>query len=465
MKQIITTLIIFTASLLIFKTGMTAKNDNETWKAGVAIAMVTPDKPMNMGGFGFRNKPSEGHRTELFVRALVLEDAKGHQAIIVSFDLNGIFEPFSDQLRERLNKKYHLSRSQIILNVSHTHSGPAPYTPRTDSTTVLGKRAKEYTEQLANHVIEIVGTALKTLQPVKIYAGNGVTRFQINRRNNIEYKLHLQSQYHGPNVYDVPVLKIVKESGEPLGILFSYACHASVLRDYIISGDYVSYAETELKDLYPGATSFFMQGAGGNQVGYPRSTVAAAKQHGKSLAAAVERVMSEEMRELQPDLATSYAEVNLESAKSPATKEDLQKIISDSLNTPKYVIGKAKANLAKLNKGEIFPSTYPYPLQVWKIGDQSVITMGGEPVVEYAFKLKQIFGQNTFVFGYSNDVMAYISTPLILNEGGYEGSSTPFSGSPWAINIESMIINEILKLAEQVDLPVSKPYGVGHINL
>ncbi len=208
-----------------------------------------------------------------------------------------------------------------------------------------------------------------------------------------------------------------------------------------------------------------MQGAGGNQVGYPRSTDAAAKQHGKSLAAAVERVMSEEMRELYPNLATSYSEVNLEPAKPAATKEELQKLISDSLNNPVYVIRKAKSNLEKLNRGESFPATYPYPVQVWKMGNQSVITMGGEPVVEYAFKLKQIFGQNTFVFGYSNNVMAYISTPLILNEGGYEGTSTPFSGSLWATNIEPMIINEILKLAKQVDVPVSIPFGVGHINL
>ncbi|MEO6134531.1 MAG: neutral/alkaline non-lysosomal ceramidase N-terminal domain-containing protein [Ginsengibacter sp.] len=465
MKQIITTLIIFSFSLLTFKKVMASKNSDGGWKAGVATALVTPDKPMLMGGFAFRKKPSEGNLTELYVRALALEDAKGNQAVFVTFDLAGIRQEFSDQLRDRLQEKYHLSRAQIVLNVSHTHSGPALFSPRSDSTSVLGKRAKEYTEQLANHVVEIVGVALNTLQPVKIYAGNGVTRFQVNRRNNIEYKLHLQSHFNGPNVYDVPVLKILKESGQPLAILFSYACHASILRDYKLSGDYVAFAETELKNLYPDATSFFMQGAGGNLVGNPRGTDAAAKQHGKSLAAAVERVMNEEMRELNPNLATSYAEVNLEPAKPAATKEELQKLISDSLTTPSYTVAKAKANLEKLNRGESFPTTYPYPVQVWKIGNQNVITMGGEPVVEYAFKLKQLFGQKTFVFGYSNNVMAYISTPLILNEGGYEGTSTPFSGSPWAINIEPMIINEILKLAKQVDVPLSIPVGVGHINL
>ncbi len=465
MKKRIFTLIIFSFSFFSFNNANGNQKQDTGWKVGVGIALVTPDKPMMMGGFAFRKKPSEGKLTELYVRALALEDVTGNQSVMVTFDLSGIGKDFSDQLRDRIKSKYHLSRAQIILNVSHTHSGPALYSSRSDSTSVLGKRAKEYTEQLANQVVEIVGTALKTLQPVKLYAGNGVARFQVNRRNNFEYKLHLQSHFNGPNVYDVPVIKVMKESGEPLAILFSYACHASILRDYKLSGDYVAFAEAELKKLYPQAIALFMQGTGGNQVGYPRSTDEAAKQHGRSLAAAVERVISENMRELAPTLLTSYSEIDLESSRPPATKEDLIKIISDTLNNPIYVIQKAKYNLESLNKGESFPTTYPYPVQVWKIGDQPIITMGGEPVVEYAFKLKQIFGQNTFVFGYSNNVMAYITTPLILNEGGYEGTSTPFSGSPWATNIEPMIIHEILRLAKQVGVPLSKPVGIGHINL
>lgn len=432
-------------------------NRQKGWKASVASAQVTPDKPMNMGGFGFRNKPSEGHRTDLYVKALAIEDANGKQAVIITFDLNGIFQPFSDQLRDRLNKKYNLSKSQIILNASHTHSGPAPYTPRTDSTTVLGKRAKEYTEQLFNHVIDIVGTALKTLQPVKIFAGNGVTRFQVNRRTNIQAQLHLLDQFNGPADYTVSVLKVEKESGGLLAILFGYACHASMLRDYIISGDYPAYARMELKNLYPDATSLFFQGAGGNQIGYPRNTVENTLQAGKSLAAAVERVLSEPMHELAPSLSTSYSEVNLESDQIPPTKDELIKIASDQSNSDSLRI-KAIEDLDKLDRGESLIARYHYPIQVWKIGDLPVITLGGEPMVEYAKKLRLIFGQEAFVFGYSNDVMAYMGTPLVLTEGGYEGSSSPFRGrdrAKWAFNIENMIIEGVLNLAKQVDVPMA----------
>lgn len=438
-------------------------NVNSGWKAGVSSAMVTPDKPMNMGGFGFRNKPSEGHRTDLYVKALAFEDAKGNRAVIVTFDLNGIFQPFSDQLRDRLHKKYNLSRSQIILNVSHTHSGPSHYTPRMDTTTVLGKRAKEYTDQLANHVIEIVGNALQTLQPVKIFSGNGVARFQVNRRNNIQAQLHLLSKFNGPNDDAVPVIKVQSASGKILAILFGYACHASMLKDYIISGDYPAYARMELEKLYPGTTSLFFQGAGGNQIGYPRNTVENTMQWGKTLAASVERVISEPMKELSPDLATTYDELNLDSDQEPPTKDELLKI-AENKNNPDSIRIKARENLDKLERGETLIPTYPFPIQVWKVGELPLITMGGEPMVEYAIKLKLIFGQDAFVFGYSNDVMAYIGTPKTLTEGGYEGNSSPFRrfrGARWSQNIEPMIINGVLKLAKQAGVEMApKKYSI-----
>lgn len=54
----------------------------------------------------------------------------------------------------------------------------------------------------------------------------------------------------------------------------------------------------------------------------------------------------------------------------------------------------------------------------------NAFALGGEVVIEYAIELKRIFGQNTFVLGYSNDVMAYIPNSAILTEGGYEGASS-----------------------------------------
>jgi len=156
------------------------------------------------------------------------------------------------------------------------------------------------------------------------------------------------------------------------------------------------------------------------------------------------------MRELPPQLAASYSEIELP-LNEPMSEKELLGVIQDSL-TADYQKRWAENMLYKHEKGESFSSSYPYPLQVWQMGGQTLISMGGEVVVAYANKFKQIYGQETFVIAYSNDVMAYIPSVTILEEGGYEGYvSQMVYGLPntWKPEIEALIIAEVARLNEQ----------------
>jgi len=117
--------------------------------------------------------------------------------------------------------------------------------------------------------------------------------------------------------------------------------------------------------------------------------------------------------------------------------------------------------IEKISKGEKIETSYPcYPCQVWKLGDQALMTLGGELVIEYAIKLKQLFGQDIFVLGYTNDVMSYIPSVTILREGGYEGIRSQLStGLPgtYKEEIESIILQEMTRLASKAGIqPVNK---------
>jgi neutral ceramidase len=49
--------------------------------------------------------------------------------------------------------------------------------------------------------------------------------------------------------------------------------------------------------------------------------------------------------------------------------------------------------LADLKAGKPFIRDYPLPLEAWHFGGQQLlITLGGEPVVDWALKFKQEFG-------------------------------------------------------------------------
>lgn len=421
------------------------------WKAGVARVVITPKKSMWLAGYGGRNRPSEGTLHDLWAKALAVEDANGKKAVLVTTDLLGIPKNLSDRIRERLSKEFNLSKAQVILNSSHTHTGPALQSSLPDVYPLNASQQEDvvsYTNWVEDKIVNLVGEALSSMEPVQLFAENGVTRFQVNRRNNDESTLDQQAELNGPNDYAVPVIKVVNGAGNLVAIAFGYACHPTVLNGYQWSGDYAGFAQIELEKKYPHAAALFFQGAGGDQNPLPRRTVPLAQQYGETLAAAVERVLSEEMRPLAARLATAYSEVELSLGTLP-TKQELLKTAEESSGSNKRW---ATRLLNQLDRGDSLMHSYPYPVQVWQLGDQLIFSLGGELVIEYAIKLKEIYGQSIFVLGYSNDVMSYIPSARILLEGGYEGErSQKTYGLPasWAPDIEIKILNGFMALIKQ----------------
>jgi len=75
------------------------------------------------------------------------------------------------------------------------------------------------------------------------------------------------------------------------------------------------------------------------------------------------------------------------------------------------------------------------------------VILGGEVVVDFALRLKsELRGTQTWVAGFANDVMAYIASRRVLDEGGYEGAGAMlYYGLPtsWAPESEDLIVDEV----------------------
>jgi hypothetical protein len=428
------------------------------WKAGVSRVKITPKESLWMGGYASRTHPSDGKLTDLWAKALTLQDTEGTLAVLVTMDLVGISKSMSEHIRDRLQETYQLSRTQVILNTSHTHSGPALEGSLPDvypMDAFQWERTDRYCRELEDKIVELVGKSMNSMIPVKLYAGNGVTRFQVNRRNNHEQTLTGQTELKGPNDHAVPVLKVVSTKGKLQAIVFGYACHGTVLDIYQWNGDYMGYAQMELEQLHRGATALFFQGAAGDQNPLPRRTIPLARQYGKELATAVERVLEEKMKPLEPVLKTAYSEIELSMETPPSEKELQEKINTSSGFEQRW----AQRLLNTISEGKSLNATYSFPIAVWRLGDQLILALGGEPTIEYALKFKQLYGQGSFIMGYSNDVMAYIPSIQILKEGGYEGETSQIAyglPSKWKPDLEDKIFQEIIKLTSQVGIETTK---------
>jgi hypothetical protein len=425
----------------------------ETWQAGVAEVVITPEKLMWMSGYGARDHRAEGKLHDLYCKTLVLEADGDTKLVLVTLDLVGIDRGIMQNVCRRAEKELGIARKQIALNCSHTHCGPAAGTTLAAMFTFGDDDKKlvyEYTEQLENKIVECIGRALQDVAPARVSWGGGSCSFAVNRRNNKEAEItalrEAGTPLKGPNDFDVPVLAVHDAAGKLKAITFGYACHATVLSFYQWCGDYPGFAFRELQKRHPGAVALFWAGCGADQNPLPRRTVELAEKYGVQLADAVDAVLAGgAMQTLTGRIDAAYDEVTLDFQRVP-TKEECE-VAANSTN--KSEAGRAKMFLAELAAGRPIAASYPYPIQSWKLGAAGPrwVLLGGEVVVDYVLRLKQELGPtNTWVAGYTNDVMAYIPSRRVLTEGGYEGATSmlPYGRpSPWAPELEEKIVRQV----------------------
>src|SRR5215212_9474029 len=94
------------------------------FRAGVGRADITPATPIWLSGYAARTRPSEGALLKLWARALAIESGNGQRIVIVSTDVVGIPRAVADDVAARVEKQHGVKRAQLLLNASHTHTGP-----------------------------------------------------------------------------------------------------------------------------------------------------------------------------------------------------------------------------------------------------------------------------------------------------------------------------------------------------
>lgn len=92
-------------------------------KAGVAKAVITPDKPLVI-----TNGPvATGKLTDIHARALVLNDGEG-RLVIITYDLNCL-DRATAPLRKRVRDELGIDPARLILLATHNHNGPIQINP------------------------------------------------------------------------------------------------------------------------------------------------------------------------------------------------------------------------------------------------------------------------------------------------------------------------------------------------
>lgn len=432
-------------------------SDAGEWLAGVATTTITPDESLWLAGFASRTDPADDAETDLHAKALAVSDASGETVVLVSVEIISVPPALRRTLLDRCADRFGLGPESLAFTATHTHCGPVVQSFRGRMYGIgddLVDASLAYRDRLADDLVDVVGAALADREPATLSYSHARCGFAMNRRRPTPDGIRHTAYPDGPVDHDVPVLAVASD-GTLRAVAFGYACHATALRFDRYCGDWAGFAMAAVEDRYPDATALFLTGCAGDQNPYPRRRLDVARDHGRSLANAVEAAVEARRRPVRGPLRLAHERVPLsfEGYDGRAELEALRE------SEDRYERRHARLLLERLEEHGELRTTYPYPMRAIGFGtDLTLLTLAGEPLVEYALQLKAALPGPLWVAGYTNGSFTYVPTRRALAEGGYEGGGvTRFRRYPG--RLEPSVEQRVLSTGEALARRVAGPRG------
>lgn len=424
---------------------------NATTKVGTAKIDITPSHPTLLAGYGGRPGEHVSIDMKLWARALVIGNET--PVLLVAVDNCGVPRKLTEIIQRALKDSLGLPPEQIVISSTHTHNAPSltGYAPVVWGSRVTPEqevRSTRYTQWFIEQVIKVAELAFEHRKEATLHWGQGRVHFGGNRRvlsKGAWSGFGLNSK--GPVDHSMPVMVARRHDGTPIAIWSNYACHCTSegSRNHI-SGDWAGNTNLEVERRFPSAIALTTVGCGADVGPQPSGSFEIAKQHGKTLADEVARLINSPLRKLEGNPRSTRREFPL-----PLAKPQDRNVFVEQAKGTGYHADQARLVLEYEKEHGKIQTEVPYSVTCWKFDqDLAIIFMAGEVVVDYAIRLKtHLDWERLWINGWSNDVPSYIPSQRILKEGGYEpGFSQVYYGLPGPYDpaIEDLIFNEVTEL-------------------
>lgn len=443
-------------------------------KLGTSKRDITPTKPVQLAGYGHRKgKPFDKVAHPLYARVFFFESDSGSgggakdKAVFIQGDLIWWGNDFTSRMQRQINEKWQVDEAAVIMNASHTHSGPQT---SHDFLTALGEPDDDYLTFLEVCLLEAVAEAYSNMEAVTVERSHGECQVGIHRRRLVEGKYVNAPNPEGPIDPEVTVFRFQRigeqaaigaDSGKERqnvtdkltkAVWFHYTCHTTVMGEFTVSSEFTGVAMERIEQALSEheAVAAFLQGTCGdvrpalvNGERFYRGKEEDVERLGGQLADEVLRVLRQPMQTLETSkLTADRSEVLLPFENLPAQEE------LNTLKNAETHIGEW-AGLMLQEPARLAPSI-PLRLNYVKLADGlAFVTMNGEVVVNYGLFVKELTRKQVLPLAYTNGMIGYIPTAEQLIEGGYESrDSLYYFGLPAAFTeeVEDRIKQEIRSL-------------------
>jgi len=389
-------------------------------RAGAAKVDITPEV---VAGTRVTGHPREvtGVRDPIRAGVLLLDDGET-RAGIVTLDTLGAWEEMVGRLRAAIEAATGVPGVNVMVAASHNHSGP-PWEGNTAWAALVVERVARAAEEAA-----------AGMRPVSVGYAEDTISFGVNRRQVIDGRAVVRLNPAGPNDPRVKVLRFDDgRSLAPLAVLMHAVCHPCFFtwgdkasppypHGYpLMSADFPGEGQAFVERVYGGTThALFLQGCAGdirpNLPGYPYRCADEAdiQWAGRDLGSAVVRAAARGVVREQLDRRAKFLPVRV-----------------------------ASRNVALAGKTQPVEAE----LMALKIGPFLLLTMPGEPMVEYGPRLEGMIADRAtpLVVGYANGNIGYIPTADAFETGGYEPNR-----SRLLPEAERQLLDELGRLADEV---------------
>ena len=407
--------------------------------AGVARANITPPVGMLMAGYAVRKTPAVGIHDELNCVVVYLSDG-GTEAALITADILDIDLEGTRRIREACTDVAGVPADNVFVNCSHTHGGPQTALDRSGPGDQL---KQDYSTVLVYKMAGALAEAKAGAAPVRVGHGRQSCTVAMNRRERkADGTMILGANPDGPTAPYTDVIRLDrKETGEPMAVLFCYACHGTTLQgdNYLYTADYPGAAKRLADAQLPGTISAFVAGCSGDTNPNPRGRYEYLERHGMALGCAVVQAVME-IKDFAEDapLAVARHEFTLPLDQPPSLDEararlaDLKKHAApisatghktvDELNdwyTQKRI--RSAEKLVEVLESDDGEFSVPVETQVLAIGDCAIVGMPGEIFVKIGLEVasRSPFAR-TLPASHSNGAPGYLPTADQIPLGGYE---------------------------------------------
>ena len=449
-----------------FSATRTSAATNSVSLGGWADVDITPPLGIALGGRGGPGTTATTVLDPLHAQVLYLKDPKATGFVLVSFDLIGLPHELSDRIRTGILHELGVPWNLIVLNASHTHSGPYMIRNLIAGVGPPPQIETDYFNALEDKIIRAARSAAKTMKPVKLEVFQGSSRLAINRRGkNKQGKRGILPDPDGPFDEKLWVLKAAPIDGQPPAVVFSYACHPVLVYGFAlsaISADFPGAARKALgAALGPDVHLQFVQGFAGNvrprivadlEKGIFRpSKPADLEAAGTQLADAILAALKQKGDPLSLSLAAAADRPFLPRGEPPPRDFYVKMREQAIAETNRFRIGVSDYWLQRYDLGQGFARGDAWSLGLIRLSEnQWIVHSAGEPCVEWRPKISQWLTPLKIVcFGYSQEARSYLPVESMLPEGGYEvlesnetRASTP---APYTSGIEQAIHDSLLR--------------------